>query len=236
MTVEHAPPTEYANQIVVRLRKRSLTKEPIPALFESGQNQIVMNDTSDTTTVYLLRHAQSTASADIAVPDWPLSQLGSEQSLGIVDALNALDLDHVYSSPYKRAIDTIKPYCTGKKLNTTIEDDLRERNLTDSFVTQGWDQMMVNNWDDLNFATTNGESGYSCQHRIATCILQIVTRHRGKTLLISSHGYAISLFLNMMDHSFVYQQWKAMKNPDLFKIDYDTDAPKWDKSFSWEMN
>jgi hypothetical protein len=59
-----------------------------------------------------------------------------------------------------------------------------------------------------------------------------VSAHPGKTLLMSSHGNAISLYLNKLDSTFGYTKWQAMKSPDLFRIIFDGDSPRWDKTYS----
>lgn len=63
-------------------------------------------------------------------------------------------------------------------------------------------------------------SSASCQ--AAWCVLQgwavqgWAERFPNETLLVSSHGNAISLYLRYLDADFGFMQWKGMQKPDLF--------------------
>jgi len=184
------------------------------------------------TIVYLLRHAQSLPDQEVAEPEWPLSDTGVEQALALVEPLNKLEIDRIFTSPFRRAIATISPYCSGNDLAFEINEDLRERKLKEQSMLDDWQDLIERAWDDFDYALLNCESGYSCQNRISNCISSLVTTHPGDTLLISSHGNAISLYLNKLDSAFGYAGWQSMKNPDLFRIIFTGDSPDWDKAFS----
>ncbi len=181
------------------------------------------------TTVYLLRHAQSSPSDDVPEADWPLSPSGNEQAENLVDPLSRLGIDKVFSSPFRRAKDTVAPFCTYTNTEITIEEDLRERKLKNDSTADNWKVLIEKAWQDFNFAVPGCESGYSCQTRIANCLLKLVKANSGKRLLVSSHGNAIGLYLNKLDSSFGFLQWSNMKNPDLFKIAFVNGTPQWEK-------
>ncbi len=182
------------------------------------------------TYVYLLRHAQSAPSHDVPEPEWPLSPMGIEQAENLVESLSRLGIDTVFSSPFRRAKDTVAPFCTSTNTEITIKEDLRERKLKNDDMVDDWKVLIEKAWQDFSFAIPGCESGYSCQSRIAICLLKLVKANSGKRLLVSSHGNAIGLYLNMLDSSFGFLQWRAMKNPDLFKIAFVEDAPHWKNS------
>ena len=184
---------------------------------------------SQSTTVYLLRHAESRPSATVKEPDWPLSELGKKQARDIVPTLARLGIDHVYTSPFLRAVETAKPFadCAGKPLH--IHDDLREQlSLWADSEADFMDQMRKK-WEDFHFAPPGGESNAECQLRIVNAVRDIIRRHPGRTLLVSSHGNAISLLLNSIHTSFGFEGWMAMKNPDLFRIRAEGASLVWDR-------
>lgn len=181
------------------------------------------------THIFLLRHAQSLPSLDLPEAEWPLSNSGTEQAQNLVDSLSKLDIDKVFSSPFRRAIDTVAPYCRSTNTSILIEDDLRERKLKEENMVDDWKILIEKAWQDFGFALPNCESGFSCQNRIANCVSKLAKRNCGKRLLVSSHGNAIGLYLNKLDPSFGFSQWSTMKNPDLFKVVFVDGAAQWEK-------
>jgi 8-oxo-dGTP diphosphatase len=62
-------------------------------------------------TIYLIRHAHAGSRSgwggdDI---DRPLSERGEQQAAGILDALRGASIDRIYSSPYRRCLQTVEP-------------------------------------------------------------------------------------------------------------------------------
>jgi 2,3-bisphosphoglycerate-dependent phosphoglycerate mutase len=183
------------------------------------------------TIVYLLRHAQSLPSQEVTERLWPLSERGLQQAHALVEPLNQLGINRVFTSPFQRAIETILPYCSNKDLNFEIIEDLRERKLKERFIVDSWEGLVEQAWNDFSYALPNCESGEVCQTRVMDSITHLANTHSDNTLLISSHGNAIGLYLNKLDSTFGYSQWKAMKNPDLFKIVYTGTSPTWEKDY-----
>ena len=184
------------------------------------------------TIVYLLRHAQSLPDQEIAEPDWPLSKSGARQAVALIEPLKKLEIDRVFTSPFRRSIATISPYCSSNDLTFEINEELRERKLKEQSMIENWQDLIEKAWNDFDYALPNCETGHSCQSRMSNCISGLVTAHPGKTLLMSSHGNAISLYLTKLDSNFGYAGWQTMKNPDLFRVIFNGDLPQWDKSYS----
>ena len=152
--------------------------------------------------------------------------------MALIEPLNKLEIDRIFTSPFQRAIATILPYCSSNDLAFEINEGLRERKLKEQSMVDNWQDLIERAWNDFDFALPNCESGYSCQSRMSTCISTLVTTHSGKTLLMSSHGNAISLYLNKLDSTFGYAGWQSMKNPDLFRVIFSGDSPRWDKTYN----
>ena len=184
-------------------------------------------------TIYLLRHAESAPSEPIAEADWPLSDTGQAQARIWADRLWALFAGaappRVISSPYRRAIDTVQPLCDRMRLKVSLEPDLRER-VGGHADGIGFDFPMRRAWEDFDFALPGGESNRVCQTRVVDCVRRLATGPDG-VLLLSSHGLAITLFLNHVEPSFDLADWRAMRNPDLFKVRLDGAEFSWDRTF-----
>jgi len=183
------------------------------------------------TRVLLIRHAESQPDAGLAEPDWPLNSTGQQQSKALAGTLQAQGVEVVYSSPYRRAVDTVRPLAAAAGLPISIEDDLRERKLTDGFRAD-WKTLVEKAWADWSFALPGCESGLDCQARVRACVDRLARENSGRTIALASHGNAIALYLSSLDETFGFKGWKSMKNPDIFLVNYAAaEAPEWDRAF-----
>ena len=187
-------------------------------------------ENSPTTTMILIRHAESSPHRALPESDWPLSPAGHRQAQDLADELAEAHISKLISSPYIRAIDTVKPLSERVGCEIDICDDLKERELCEGF-RDDWHELIKKAWTDLSFALPNCESGYDCQNRIRTCLAGLDARHEGMTIAVCSHGNAIGLFLNSIDPDFGFAQWEAMRMPDVFRIDWHKGNPEWRKGY-----
>ena len=186
--------------------------------------------TNGISTVYLLRHAETQPDPDIPEPDWALSSRGRQQALDLIPVLEELGVDVITSSPYLRAINTVRPFADRLGLEVTVHPDLRERKLIEGMAPD-FRALLRKTWEDFQFAAPGGESSAACQARVRRAINELTTRNQGLTLLLASHGNAIGLYLNSIDGSFGFDDWSRMKNPDLFKVAVSTGQHFWDRSW-----
>ena len=190
---------------------------------------------NDVTTVYLLRHAESQADPSVSEPDWPLSARGHQQAEWLKTHLVPLAIDVIYSSPYTRAVHTVTPFAhaTGREIECV--EGLRERKLTPGSV-ENWLEVLKHAWQHFDFALPHCESSAQCQARMVGTLRDLVQGQAGNVLLVSSHGNAIALYLHALDPSYGFDNWAAMKNPDVFRIYYDKSSanPVWDHTFRLE--
>ena len=181
--------------------------------------------------VLLIRHAESQPDPKLPESERPLSPPGHLQAEGLVRPLEEHGVEVLYSSPFRRAIDTIKPFARAAGLPISIKTSLRERKLTSGFHP-GWKQLIRKAWDDLEFKLPGGESGRECQARMRARVDSLAVQNPGRTIVVASHGNAIALYLNSLDNTFGWEAWAAMKNPDVFCVEYrSVGCPVWDPAF-----
>lgn len=171
--------------------------------------------------IYLIRHAESSPSDDVEEAAWPLSENGKNQAIHLADRFDGKKIDAIYSSPYPRAIDTLKPLADKLELKINIHEDLRERKLSVGLI-DNWLEEVEKTWQDFNYKLPKCESSYECQRRFYLAVMSIVENHSGESIAISSHGNAIALFLNKITEDFHFNNWKRMKNPDIFLVKFDS--------------
>ena len=180
------------------------------------------------TVIYLVRHAESAPSDDVPEPAWPLSARGVAQAAALVPAMRELGIGAIYASPYPRAVQTVEPLAAALSLPVSVVDDLRERSL--GHIERGVDhrEVLARCWAEPDFAPPMGESNTACTARVAQAFAQLALRHRGETIAVASHGNALALYLGTLDPAFGFEQWRSMRNPDLFRVVYELEHASWD--------
>jgi 2,3-bisphosphoglycerate-dependent phosphoglycerate mutase len=174
------------------------------------------------TTLLLIRHAQS--APDRALPDeeWPLSEAGRAQAAVLADVLPQFGVTGVVSSPYIRAVDTVRPFAEQHHLPIAIEPDLRERLLTREWFASEAELFAAlrRMHADLSFAYPDGESGHACRTRFMTALSSIAAVNDGGCVAIATHGAVISHLLSRLDETLPFEFWHRIRNPHLFHLEW----------------
>lgn len=169
-------------------------------------------------TYILLRHAHSRFSNDDF--NRTLSEKGFS-SLGQLEFLNSFNIDYYFSSPYKRAFETVNssPVQYDK---IVLDDRLRERKLSTRFIEDSeFEETIQYLWQNPDKSLIGGESNREALNRILDLFSDLEERCSGKTILLSSHGNLLGILINHFDPSFDYKKWGQMTFPDCFLVDKD---------------
>lgn len=150
------------------------------------------------TKVYFVRHAQPQF-------DWkdnrtrPLTDEGKTDSEKVVEFFKGKQIDIFYCSPYKRSIDTIQKTADMFRKEIISDERLRERE-------KGKDgnnfEMFRKRWADKDFHEDGGESINQVQKRNIEALNEILDRNENKTIVIGTHGTALSSILNYYNQNF----------------------------------
>ncbi len=173
------------------------------------------------TEVYFVRHAQP----DMTIHDdalRPLSLKGLSDAKLVTRFLKDKSIDLVYSSPYKRSVDTIRDFSQVINLPITCIQDFRERTVNDIWI-EDFMEFVRMQWKDFNYKMSAGESLQEVQDRNISALEEIITLHSGKKIVIGTHGTALSTIINYYDNSFHLDQFLQYINlmPWLVKITFD---------------
>lgn len=164
--------------------------------------------------IYLIRHCKATGQE----PSAELTNEGSETALGLVPILEKLNIDHIISSPYKRAIQTIKPFSESSKLPIIIDGNLQERVLS-ADPMEDWLEQLEKTFIEKDLTFSGGESSNDASRRIQQVLDDVFESKKMHRVSIVSHGNIISLLINHYDPTFGFAQWQRMKNPDVFLLE-----------------
>jgi 2,3-bisphosphoglycerate-dependent phosphoglycerate mutase len=179
------------------------------------------------TTLILVRHAQS--APDPALPEraWPLSDKGRQQALDLAPALAELGVEALASSPYLRAIETLRPYAESAGLQISIDEDLRERALGGWMPNVADVEAAVRQMHaDLDFQLEGGESGRACVARVEAALARVIAAHPGRTIAVGSHGGVLGHLIASQGVALPDAFWTRIKNPHLFVFDA-SDGLRW---------
>ncbi|GGE63009.1 bifunctional histidine phosphatase family protein/GNAT family N-acetyltransferase [Priestia taiwanensis] len=169
------------------------------------------------TTIYLVRHAHSPYSTDELGRG--LSDEGAATIFRISNHLVDKNINVIYSSPYTRAIDTVKELATTIHQEIHLEEDFKERKVATESVPN-FEESLHTLWSNPEFSFEGGESNIEAQARVVRKTEELLQRHEGENIVISTHGNLLASLLNYYDKQYNYLFWKNMSMPDIYKLSY----------------
>ena len=147
------------------------------------------------TTVIFVRHARSRYGEDDRIR--PLTEEGMKDREIVLELLKNRHIDCFMSSPYRRSIDTIQPAADHLGMKIITEERFRER--TVGTWSGDW---LEKRWADFTAAEEGGECLLSVQNRNIDALKDVLTKYEGKTVVIGTHGTALSTILNYYNKDF----------------------------------
>jgi 2,3-bisphosphoglycerate-dependent phosphoglycerate mutase len=168
------------------------------------------------TNLYFVRHAHSTYTPDEL--GRPLSKQGMIDAIRIELLLKKENIDHVISSPYKRAIQTVEGVAQfGNKV--IIEDDFKERKLSEKPV-ENFQLAISKVWEEPTFSWEGGESNAIAQSRGIKATLNVLEKYQGKNIVIGTHGNIMTIIMNYFDEKYDFCFWRDLDMPDIYKLTF----------------
>ncbi|HDR5272065.1 MULTISPECIES: histidine phosphatase family protein [Bacillus cereus group] len=165
-------------------------------------------------TLILVRHCKAEGQEESAL----LTQEGQQQAIDLMTHLLNLNfkIDKIISSPYERAVKTIKPFAEEVGLEIHTDERLSERRLSNAPITN-WLDILKHTFDDIDFSVEGGESTREATERAITLIKEQMHSEKQITLMVT-HGNLMTLILKHFDERFGFKEWANLTNPDIYKI------------------
>ncbi len=152
----------------------------------------------------VIRHAEPvrvTAAESGGGPvDPELTRRGHDQAARLADWLAGEGVDHVTSSPLRRARETAAPLASALGLDVAIDDQLCEYDANaDSYIPieelretkdERWQAMIDGRWEDFG-----GESPEVFRARVVTRLDQVIVEHPGERVAVVCHGGVVNVYL-----------------------------------------
>ncbi|WP_059173644.1 histidine phosphatase family protein [Bacillus sp. FJAT-27445] len=170
------------------------------------------------TNIYLVRHAHSVYTSDEL--GRPLSERGKRDAERVADFLKKEKIGLVLSSPYRRAIETVKGIADAIGKEVITLDAFKERILSEEPVDD-FSFAIRKVWEDEAFAWEGGESNKEAQKRGIEALIQVLGTYTGETIAIGTHGNIMALIMNHFKKEYGFAFWNGLDMPDIYKLVFD---------------
>lgn len=161
------------------------------------------------THIYFIRHAEPNYDNQND-RDRELSEKGMADRGLVSEFLKEKEIDVVLSSPYKRAVDTIKEFADTYGYEINQMDDFRERKVDGGWIDD-FHAFSKRQWEDFDYKLTDGESLNEVQQRNISALTQVLQKYQNKRIVIGSHGTALSTIINFYQPAFSFLQFEQIK-------------------------
>ncbi|UNB46921.1 histidine phosphatase family protein [Staphylococcus coagulans] len=176
------------------------------------------------TIIYFIRHVEPNYNNHDDMSR-ELTTKGLEASQKLITQFSSVSIDHFYSSPYQRAIDTITPLAKDRNLPIQIIDELRERQLSNGWVND-FNAIEQQQWQDFNFKLAHGESLREVQKRNIDALKMILKEGQGNTIVVGTHGTALSTIINYYQSDFGFDAFNQYKHCFPWIVTFEFDGNK----------
>lgn len=170
-----------------------------------------------TTRIYVIRHAHAHWSED---EGRSLSDAGRAAAQVLAERLESRPIVALYSSPSRRAVETVAPLANRLGLEPELIADLRERELP-VVAAEMFDTLVRDAWRRPDEAPSGGESNVDAQARGIAVVRDLADRHSGEQIALATHGNLLALVLNGLDPSYGYEFWRRLSFPDVYGLTLD---------------
>lgn len=129
-----------------------------------------------------------------------------------------IDVHRIITSPFKRAVDSIHPFAEAAGIKLEEEERLAERMLSDKPLEE-WLEILERSFTEMDLKVYNGESSNEAMERSSSVMKELMkSEDDDKTVLLMTHGNLMTLMLRYFDDTFGYEDWKNLRNPDLYLV------------------
>lgn len=164
--------------------------------------------------LFIIRHCR----AEGQEPEAPLTAEGMKQAQELAEALEGAGIEFILSSPFIRAVDTIRPLSErlGKEIH--VDNRLQERILSPTHL-ENWMELLEQTYLNPDMKLKGGESSNEAAARGLEVIREALTRPEN-TIAIVTHGNLMSLLIRHYDPPFGFREWKKLSNPDVYCLEF----------------
>jgi 2,3-bisphosphoglycerate-dependent phosphoglycerate mutase len=162
--------------------------------------------------IYLIRHCKANGQE----PDAHLTEEGCQQAKKLSVFFADKKIDLIISSPYIRAIETIRPLAESIGMEIILDDRLKERLLSSNDLAD-WMDRLREAFEKMDLKFEGGESSYEAMSRGLEAINDVLKRPENNIVMVT-HGNLMSLILKYYENSIGFDEWMNLTNPDVYEL------------------
>ncbi len=168
----------------------------------------------------LIRHGLPLRREVVEGPADPeLSPEGRDQSARLANYLASEKIAAIYSSPMKRAVQTVDPLAKALGLSISVVDDVAEYDrLSNEYIPieelratndDRWQKLLAGEWQ------SDSDTLESFRHRVISSLEQLVNQHASQRIVVSCHGGVINQYIAHIlgistERGFFYPQYTSI--------------------------
>ena len=126
----------------------------------------------------------------------------------------------IYSSPFVRAVQTIKPLAEKFNIEIVLCDELKEIEIgkSEKFSKH---EIIKKMWEDENFKTENGVSQSENYNKIKPFLSNLFDNNSENCVIVVTHGNLLGMIIkNYFKKNFGFNDWKIMSMPDVYELNF----------------
>ncbi|MEK3767337.1 histidine phosphatase family protein [Paenibacillus sp. FSL R5-0887] len=175
------------------------------------------------TYIYMVRHAVSPFVLGNE-RERGLSEKGHADAYRIKELLAEEKITYFVSSPYRRAVETIKYLAEASNQEIELYEELRERAIGSAEIEISEDDFLQGirtSFSDKQYKMPDGESTQEAQERAIPVIKQLIQQHKGGKIALGTHGNIMTIILNYFDKKYGYEFFEQTSKPDIYKLEFE---------------
>jgi len=167
--------------------------------------------------LYIVRHGETEWNREGRFQGWkdsPLTEEGRHQAKSLAERLKNYKIDHLYSSPSGRTIETAEIIADANDLEIIEEPGFKEIDLGDlegkrtEWVEANHPDVIHDFWNEPhNYEPLSGEDFYELKERVIGTLNNILNKHSDDNILIVSHAAASKTILSYFDGKELSRLW-----------------------------
>lgn len=171
-----------------------------------------------TTNIYLVRHGETTWNVEHRMQghqDSALTEIGVQHAILLGERLSNEPPHVIYTSSSYRAYRTAELIKQNKDILINSTDELKEINLglwegkTQAFIKENYADQFDNFWNDPeSYIPYGGETFKEVEHRALKKLSEILSLHKGTSVLIVSHTVVVKLIMAYFENRLLKDLWK----------------------------
>jgi 2,3-bisphosphoglycerate-dependent phosphoglycerate mutase len=165
--------------------------------------------------IYVVRHCEAEGQPREAC----LTDKGVQQASELAGFFSKIKINRIVSSPFVRAIHSVKPLAELKQIEVETDERLSERILSTK-VLDDWLEKLQATYNDLELTFDGGESTREAMARVVSVVEEIISGVDENTIIVT-HGNLMSLLLKNYQSDFGFEHWQKLSNPDVFLLEFD---------------